>query len=140
MERDLTDELTYEAKRGLTRRSLLLAGLGAAAVTPALGSGTALAGTGSPIVKPLPPELFYVYGSNAEMRWEAMSGQGDVVPIDRFFVRDHTSTPLLDADTWRLRLFGTGLRGAPTLANAIEFSYQQLRELPAESLTAFVEC
>ena len=43
-----------------------------------------------PILKPLPAELFTVYGSNAEMRWEAMAGQGYVVPVDRFFVRDHT--------------------------------------------------
>ena len=53
-----------------------------------------------PIVKPLPPELFQVFGSNAEMRWEAMAGQGHLVPVDRFFVRDHTGTPLLDAGTW----------------------------------------
>jgi DMSO/TMAO reductase YedYZ molybdopterin-dependent catalytic subunit len=150
------DEARYDALRaaqwlsgqargdGITRRDLirLSAGTGLMAV-PALAPHEATAqaaATTGPIVKPLPPELFYVYGSNAEMRWEAMSGEGDVVPIDRFFVRDHTSTPLLDADTWRLRLFGTGLSGAPTLDNAIEFSYQQLRELPAESLTAFVEC
>jgi DMSO/TMAO reductase YedYZ molybdopterin-dependent catalytic subunit len=94
----------------------------------------------SPIVKPLPPELFTVYGSNAEMRWEAMAGQGYLVPVDRFFVRDHTNTPLLDAGTWRLRLFGTGLRGCPTARAPVEFSYAGLLRMRAESVTAFIEC
>jgi hypothetical protein len=40
------------------------------------------------IVKPLPADKFIVYGTNAEMRWKAMSGQVDRVPIDRFFVRN----------------------------------------------------
>jgi DMSO/TMAO reductase YedYZ molybdopterin-dependent catalytic subunit len=111
----------------------------AAPATPATGSGAPTVAAG-PIVKPLPPELFITFGSNAEMRWEAMSGQGYVVPIDRFFVRDHTSTPLLDADAWRLRLFGSGLRGAPTLDRPIELTYPQLRRLPAVTITAFVEC
>jgi DMSO/TMAO reductase YedYZ molybdopterin-dependent catalytic subunit len=94
----------------------------------------------SSIVKPLPPELFEVYGSNAEMRWEAMAGQGHLVPVDRFFVRDHTSTPRLDADTWRLRMFGTGLRGSPTARAPVEFTYRDLLRMPAESLTAVIEC
>ncbi|MQA86423.1 MAG: molybdopterin-dependent oxidoreductase [Streptosporangiales bacterium] len=69
-----------------------------------------------PIIKPLPPELFVVHESNAEMRWEAMRGQGYHVPNDRFFVRDHTETPLIDVRTWRLRLFGSGCtaRRAPS--------------------------
>ena len=91
-------------------------------------------------MKPLPPDLFYVYGSNAEMRWEAMQGQGYIVPVDRFFVRNHTSTPLIDAGTWRLKVFGAGLRGAPSPGDAVEFSYEDLLGLPAVSLTAFIEC
>jgi hypothetical protein len=116
---DLTDEATYDRVR-LDRRTLLrLAGLAAASVS--LWTSTAAAAT-SPIVKPLPADKFIVYGSNAEMRWESMAGQGDLVPIDRFFVRDHTHTPLISADTWRLRLYGTGLRGVPTADNAVEFT------------------
>ena len=65
-----------------------------------------------PIVKPLPEDTFIVHGTNAEMRWEALAGVGNVVPVDRFFVRNHTRTPLRHADTWRLQLFGTGLRRA----------------------------
>ena len=150
----LLDEATYDRVRtrewlagqargvGLSRRHLLrLAGvLGLAATLPAIDGAPAVADTPGPIVKPLPPDLFNVFGSNAEMRWEAMRGQGYLVPIDRFFVRDHTRTVLVDAASWRLKVFGTGLRGAPTIDNAVEFSYPDLLDLPAESVTAFLEC
>jgi DMSO/TMAO reductase YedYZ molybdopterin-dependent catalytic subunit len=92
------------------------------------------------IVKPLPAGLFLDHGTNAEMRWEAMLGQGYLVPADRFFVRNHTRTPVIDVDSWRLRVFGSGLRGTPSLARAVTFSYQDLLNLPAESVTAVIEC
>ena len=46
----------------------------------------------------------------------------------------------MDADTWRLRVFGTGLRGSLTAQAPVEFSYRDLARMPAESLTAFIEC
>lgn len=88
----------------------------------------------SPVVKPLPPELLVVHGSCAEMRWEAMRGQGYHVPNDRFFVRNHTSTPLIDARTWRLRLHGSGLRSPRA------FSYEELLALPARTVDVAIEC
>jgi DMSO/TMAO reductase YedYZ molybdopterin-dependent catalytic subunit len=81
-----------------------------------------------------------VYGSNAERRWEVMQGQGYFVPNANFFVRDHTSTPLIDADTWTLDVFGTGLRGAPTQANPVQFTYQDLLNLPSQTVISFIEC
>ncbi|MDT5024151.1 MAG: hypothetical protein QOE61_577, partial [Micromonosporaceae bacterium] len=155
----MLDEATYDNVRlsqwmastargtGLTRRRLMRLGaglgLGAAAGlewATVAGTPAQAAEASGPIVKPLPPELFYVYGTNAETRWEALSGQGPLVPIDRFFVRNHTGTPVIDPETWRLRLFGAGLRGAPTVEAPVEFSYQDLRHLPAETLTSAVEC
>jgi DMSO/TMAO reductase YedYZ molybdopterin-dependent catalytic subunit len=153
---DLTDEATYDRVRfaqwltgqaadRVPRRQLLkLLGVGAAAgaLAPALaGADAAHAETTTPpIVKPTPPELFTTYGSNAEMRWEAMAGQGYLTRVDRFFVRDHTLTPTIDADSWRLQLHGTGLRGAPTADAPVEFSLRQLRRLPARTRVAFIEC
>ncbi|MET7959453.1 sulfite oxidase [Micromonospora zamorensis] len=92
------------------------------------------------IVKPLSPRLLTPREGNAEMRWEAMAGQGHVVPTDRFFVRNHTRSPALDVDTWRLRLFGTGLRESPTRDHPVEFDYGDLRAMPAEETTALLEC
>jgi DMSO/TMAO reductase YedYZ molybdopterin-dependent catalytic subunit len=144
---DMTDEAAYDRLRaaqahaGISRRTLfrLSAGAGIGAAITGAGAGRAGAADG-PIRKPLPPELFEVYGSNAEMRWEAMRGQGYHTPTDRFFVRDHTRTPVIDARTWRLRLFGTGLHGSPTLDRAVEFGYEDLLGMPARSISAFVEC
>ncbi|MGC4759183.1 sulfite oxidase [Micromonospora trifolii] len=92
------------------------------------------------IAKPLSPRLLTLRDGNAEMRWEAMASQGFTVPTDRFFVRNHTRSPLLDVDTWRLRLFGTALRGAPSRDDAIQFDYGDLRAMPAEETAVLLEC
>jgi DMSO/TMAO reductase YedYZ molybdopterin-dependent catalytic subunit len=64
-----------------------------------------------------------------------MRDQGYHVPVDRFFVRNHTSTPVIDPDAWRLNVFGAGLRGGPR-----SFSLADLRRLPATSRSVTVEC
>ncbi len=102
--------------------------------------GTAAAVDGRPIARALPADEFDVHGRNAEMRWEVMRGQGHVVPNASFFVRNHTSTPLIDAETWSLRVFGTGLRGPVTAGRAVRFSYQDLLDLPARTVVASIEC
>ncbi len=136
------DELTHDRRRlrqwmrgdagGFSRRDLLKV---TAAVGVLGGATGAAAAPGNPIVKPLPPELFTVLGTNAEMRWSSMRDQGHVVPIDRFFVRNHTSTPIIDEKDWHLEVSGAGLRGGP-----VSFSYADLRRLPSRTLTAAVEC
>ncbi|MEV7550088.1 sulfite oxidase [Amycolatopsis sp. NPDC089917] len=149
----LTDEATYDRTRlaqwragearadGISRRGMLRLAAGGSLALTALGTfpaGTASAA--APIVKPLPPEIFEVYGTNAETRWEALSGQGYLTPVERFFVRNHTATPAIDVGTWRLKLFGTGLRGAPTADRPVEFTYHDLRRLPSETITSAIEC
>lgn len=136
-QRDLSDEAAYDRARPNRRTFLRLAAL---TTTVPLWTRTAVAEGAGPIVKPLPADKFVVHGTNAETRWEALAGVGNLVPVDRFFVRNHTQTPLLSADAWRLRLFGTGLRGAPTAESPVEFSYQDLLDLPATTVTARIEC
>nr|WP_107908599.1 sulfite oxidase [Streptomyces chartreusis] len=138
--RRLRQWLAGEARAdGVSRRRLLtlLAAAGAATVLPAPGPARA---AGTPIVKPLPPEWFIQRGTNAETRWEALRGTGHHTPNELFFVRNHTTTPVLDAHDWRLRLWGSGLRGAPGEDRPVEFGYDDLRALPAVTRTAFVEC
>ena len=144
-QRDITDEREYLEdrrawrERGLSRRELLRAGAAGALL---LGAGgvrlpDALAqAPAAPIVKPLPPEWFIPIGTNAEMRWEAMAGQGYVTPAARFFVRNHTATPRIDPRTWRLRVFGSGLRRP----EGVELSLRDLHALPSERRVAFIEC
>ncbi|MED7949526.1 sulfite oxidase [Streptomyces sp. BE303] len=122
---------------------------GAEPVAPSSAGLAAAAPTAGPvpgILKPLPAEWFVPRGTNAEMRFDALRGSADGgpvgrhVPVERFFVRNHTSTPLIDAGSWRLRLFGSGLRGAPTADRPVEFSLDDLHDLPAHSISALVEC
>jgi len=103
-------------------------------------SGMATAAPGDPIVRALPADEFYRHGLNAEMRWEVMRDKEYTVPNASFFVRNHTSTPLIDAETWSLRVFGTGMRSAATAGHAVRFSYQDLLDLPARTVVAAIEC
>ncbi|MGW2593905.1 sulfite oxidase [Streptomyces sp. NPDC001515] len=122
---------------GIARRDLLrlvAAASAAAPLAPLLTPATAHAAAPG-IVKPLPPEVFTVRGTNAETNFAALRGTGPLTPADRFFVRNHTVTPRLDAADWRLTVWGDGLAGP-----AVEFTYDQLRALPSVTRTAFVEC
>ncbi|MFF0484286.1 sulfite oxidase [Streptomyces sp. NPDC004435] len=112
-----------------------LGGLAAAraAATPA-GPAAPLAAPG--IVKPLPDAYFTVRGTNAEARFDALGDTGLLTPADRFFVRNHTSTPVLDARDWRLTLWGDGLHGR----SPVHLTYGRLRDLPSVTRTALVEC
>ncbi len=49
------------------------------------------------IPEPLPSELVYDHGGNAETRREAMSEGSYVTPNDRLYVRNHGPTPKIDA-------------------------------------------
>jgi DMSO/TMAO reductase YedYZ molybdopterin-dependent catalytic subunit len=150
---DLVDESVYQARRaderlwqqarqrGVSRRRLLqgLAAGGSAAlmfggVPAGRAQGTPPAVTPELVVKPTPPEHFFDYGTNKEMRWEAMYGRGYVVPNDLFFVRDHTRTPRLDAATWRLSVAGTGLE------RALDLTYEDILAMPSHSVVRYVEC
>jgi DMSO/TMAO reductase YedYZ molybdopterin-dependent catalytic subunit len=95
---------------------------------------------GLPIQKPLPPEWFVRFGTNAETQWDSLADVGHEVPNERFFVRNHTATPLIDPATWRLRVFGDGLKLRPGAGDAVEFSLRDLERLPSKRLTALIEC
>ncbi|MEU4061718.1 sulfite oxidase [Streptomyces wedmorensis] len=104
------------------------------ATVAAAPATTAAAAPG--IVKALPAEYFTVRGTNAEARFDAFADTGLLTPAERFFVRNHTSTPVLDAADWRLTLWGDGLHGR----SPVHFTYGQLRDLPSVTRTALIEC
>ncbi|WP_329109225.1 sulfite oxidase [[Kitasatospora] papulosa] len=122
---------------GIDRRDLLklVAASVAAPLVPAAASPAHAAQSLAGVVKPLPPELFTVRGTNAETNFSALRDTGLLTPADRFFVRNHTATPVVDATDWTLTVWGDGLAGGP-----VDFSYEALRALPAVTRTAFVEC
>lgn len=119
----------------VTRRRLLQ--LAAAGVPVAAGLGRATAWAQAPtIVKPLPPEWFIPLGTNAEMRWDTAAGLPYHTPNERFFVRNHTATPIIDPATYRLEIFGSGLRRP----EGVSFSLRDLKRLPSRAVTASIEC
>ncbi|WP_062214158.1 sulfite oxidase [Streptomyces sp. NBRC 109706] len=150
-----TNERRYDRRRlrqfldgtaraeGIDRRDLirLLAAGGAVAATsslawaPGAAAATVADDPAPGIVKPLPEDGFVVHGTNAETRWSALRGTGYHTPNELFFVRNHTRTPTISAADWRLRLWGSGLRGGE-----VEFDLDALRALPTTVHTAAVEC
>src|ERR1700710_2088239 len=105
------------------------------------GASTANAGPlVAGIVKDLPPGVLIPRGTNAEMNWGSMAGIDYLTPYDRFFVRNHTATTFVNRATWRLEVFGTGLRGRPERGKGTLFSLKDLEKLPRETRTVFVEC
>jgi sulfane dehydrogenase subunit SoxC len=82
----------------------------------------------------VPEAAFIRFGSNAEMRFEALSRDQYLIPAANFFVRDHDATPTIDAATWRLSVEGSGVEQPFTLR------YDELTRLPSRTVTRYVEC
>ena len=114
---------------GVSRRRFL-AGLGGAGVVGALSGvsarpAAAQTAPAAPVVKPTPPELFNDYGSNKEMRWEALYQRGYLTPNEGFFVRNHTRTARIDVGAWRLTVDGPGVE------RPLELGFDELVGLPS---------
>lgn len=125
-----------------SRRGLLAAATaGAGLLALPAEALTQRASAGAPyIVKPLPPEWFIDYGTNAEMRWDSVNPRRHLTSQDRLFVRDHTATPQIDRTTYQLEIFGDGLARPRTSDQPITLSYADLRRLPATRMTTVHEC
>ena len=99
---------------------------GAPAQAPAAAART--------IEKPLPPQFFIPLGTNTEMRFEVMANRQYTMPNGLFFVRSHTSTPVIDVKTWKLSVEGDGVE------KPFELTYDELLKLPSKTVTRYVEC
>lgn len=123
-----------------TRRAVLGAATAGAGVLAFPGL-TQRADAGAPsILKPLPPEWFIDYGTNAEMRWDSVDPHGYLTSAQRLFVRNHTATPRIDAASYRLRIFGDGLATPRGGDGAVTLSYADLRAMPRTRMTTIHEC
>lgn len=130
-------DLTRTSRRGL----LAAATAGAGLLALPADALTQRASAGAPnILKPLPPEWFIDYGTNAEMRWDSVDPHRYLTGQERLFVRDHTSTPRIDPTTYALQIFGDGLARPRTSDQSISLSYADLRRLPATRMTSVHEC
>jgi len=125
----------------LARRAVLAGGAVTAGAWATLASTAPAARAAYPAIrKPTPAARFVDFGTNAEMRWDSVDPRQFPTAQSRLFVRNHTSTPTLDADTWRLRLYGDGLATPRGAEDALSLSLRQLRRLPHTQVISVHEC
>lgn len=148
----LKNEALYDAERadrwlwkqqragGISRRQAL-ARLGASALAGAAfgwapGHRGAFAQQPPPpsVLKPTPEDTFRILNTNRETLWQAFKGQGYLTPTSHFFVRNHTTTPVIDAATWSLRVEGSGVQ------NPIALGYEELLCMNSVTRTRAIEC
>ena len=125
---------------GLTRRSLVGASVAGGALDVTTRFAPAAHAAYPAILKPTPTDQFVDFGTNAEMRWDALDPERYLTDQARLFVRNHTSTPLIDKSTWRLRIFGDGLTTPRPEAAALSLSFEDLRRLPRSTVESVHEC
>lgn len=87
------------------------------------------------LVKPTPPDLMEDTGSGLDYGTRPDRMFGDIVGTDRFFVRSHADTPVIDAADWKLQITGDGVR------QAVSLGYNDLRtNFPLTSIVRTIEC
>ncbi len=137
----------FAKARGITRRRflhLMLIG-GAAAVfaactdlnvtedTPQPVSPVSVSGVSTPSPWFKDTEPFIRHGDKGlEARLENM--EGVITPNKFFFVRNNSVSIDIDASEWQLSIDGDAV------ANPIELSYNDIRNLPSRTLVAYLEC
>jgi DMSO/TMAO reductase YedYZ molybdopterin-dependent catalytic subunit len=124
------------SRRGALER-LALSALGGAALSLGVGAprrARAQEATPPVVLKPTPEESFRILNTNRESLWEAFKDQGYLTPASLFFVRNHTSTPSIDAASWRLRIEGAGVQ------NPLDLSYDELLCMRSVTRTRAIEC
>lgn len=87
------------------------------------------------VVKPTPPELLEDTGSGLDYGTNPEQMLGDITPIDRFFIRSHAPTPVVDVGAWTLRVEGEGVQ------EPITYRYADLcHGFPLVSVVRTIEC
>lgn len=77
-----------------------------------------------PIVRSKNPEVLeYCFGEL----------EGLVTPTERFYVRNHFPVPQIDGKSWQLKVDGA-------VGKPLELTFDQIKSLPAKTLTSTLEC
>ncbi len=77
---------------------------------------------------------FIHHGLDVEMDWHGGEPVPFHTPNDRFFVRNHSAAPVIDAGTWRLRVHGEGVEHERT------YSLDDLQRLGTTTYDRALEC
>jgi DMSO/TMAO reductase YedYZ molybdopterin-dependent catalytic subunit len=78
------------------------------------------------------PDWFVHHGTDVETAWD--DDVPRLTPNDRFYVRNHTSAPQIDARTWRLLVSGDGVVGEQV------YSLDDLQAFTSHTYERAVEC
>jgi DMSO/TMAO reductase YedYZ molybdopterin-dependent catalytic subunit len=132
--------MSTSSPAGLTRRSLVAASAAGGALVAGARLAPAAHAAYPAILKPTPADRFVDFGTNAEMRWDSVNPHKYLTKQANLFVRNHTSTPVIDRSSWRLRVFGDGLATARPESDALSLSYRDLRKLPHTVVESVHEC
>jgi len=124
----------------MTRRTLLAGSLAGGTLAALPGLVPAAHAAFPAILKPTPADRFVDFGSNAEMRWDSVNPGRYLFGQSRLFVRNHTSTPVIDRSRWRLRVFGDGLATPRPATDPLTLTWRQLRRLPRTTVISVHEC
>ena len=79
------------------------------------------------------PSGFVQHGTNLESSLADLGG-GLITPVERFFVRNHSPTPIIDAGDFRLTV------GGPGAEREVQLSLDDLQALPSHTVVAYLEC
>ncbi len=87
------------------------------------------------VIKPIRNDLMEDPGSGLDYGTRPDRMLGDITPVDRFFIRSHAPTPLIDANNWALSIDGDGAR------RQVSYTYEDLcRRFPLRSMVRTIEC
>ena len=126
--------LAAAAVAGLVARRLVRAGRRVAALERLLPAAPAWA-TYPQVLKPTPSEVFAPKGTGCDFETRpSLFGDAVIVPTAHFYLRQHSPTPRIDQDTWRLRIDGDGVQ------RPVDMSYADIAALPQTTLTRTLEC
>ncbi|GJF16371.1 hypothetical protein NGTWS1803_32350 [Mycolicibacterium cyprinidarum] len=87
------------------------------------------------VCKPTQDDLLEDTGSGLDYGTRPDRMLGDITPVDRFFIRSHAPTPMIDPATWALSVDGDGVR------QPISYTYDDLcHRFPLRSMVRTIEC
>jgi len=116
------------------RRRLLKAmvAAGAFAAVPGCSRGPESTGPTGKLPFHKDPAAFIRHGTNLEARIENLGGF--ITPNEHFFVRNHSFTPRVSLEDYRLVVEGDAVR------RPVELTYDDLLEMPSRTVYNFIEC
>ena len=102
---------------------------------PGRAGSPVAAAAGRNLVKPTPPELMEDAGTGLDYGTRPDRMPGFLIPNDRFYVRSHAPTPLVNAAEWTLRVEGDGV------CRPVSYRYDELWDrFPLVSVIRTIEC